>query len=463
MFTAKRRILAAAIGALSMGAATTWAADTTAQDAKIQELEAKVTALEAKQASNNQDLAATIDKVLRDAEKRSQLLATSGEMGAGYDQGFFIRAGEAWVLRPGVLFQFRNVTNYRTDVSSTSVTGGGDQMTNGFEIARMKLELEGNAFTRDLTYYFAWEGVANDGTLLLIDAWVKYMFADEFGIRAGQFRDMSTREYLVNDGRLLAVDRSLVDNIMGGSFAGYSQGVSLIYGNYNKNNPFNAELAFTDGIGQANADFTKHTFGGAPIENENQARIDWGFTGRVEYKAMGSWLAYRDFTAKDTKEDLLVFGAGGDWSQAGSGNLFLASIDAQYENTNGLGLYAAGLYQHIDQEFLGQNAAGETMENFGLLVQAGYMLNQQWEIFGRADAMWFDQVATANEDTFYELTIGVNYYLGANGSAGHRAKVTIDLTYLPNGSPLSVGQIDVLDNNGDHAEWMLRGQFQLWL
>ena len=62
--------------------------------ARISALEAKIAALEAKQESHAPDLAATIDAVLRDAERRSALLASGSDMGAGYDNGFFIRAGD---------------------------------------------------------------------------------------------------------------------------------------------------------------------------------------------------------------------------------------------------------------------------------------------------------------------------------------------------------------------------------
>jgi len=67
----------------------------------------------------------------------------------------------------------------------------------------------------------------------------------------------------------------------------------------------------------------------------------------------------------------------------------------------------------------------------------------------------------STEDTFWELTGGVNYYLGPDGSYGHRAKFTIDLGILPNGSPAPVTGIGVLDANNGSTEIVLRTQFQL--
>src|SRR5215204_3477585 len=126
--TSKNRMFVAVAGALSMGAVATFAAD--AQPDRIAELEAKVAQLEAKQATDSKDVASTIDSVLRDAERRSQLLQNSSNMGAGYDNGFYISAGEGWTLRPGAFFQFRNVTNWRTDADDDGSGDGDDDIQN---------------------------------------------------------------------------------------------------------------------------------------------------------------------------------------------------------------------------------------------------------------------------------------------------------------------------------------------
>jgi len=472
MRNAKSRILAAVVGTLSMGAAAAWAAEPTPQDLQnqVQELQAKVSAMEAKQAATSKDLATAIDQMIRDAEKRSQLLATSGEASAGYDEGFFIKAGDAWVLRPGALFQFRNVTSYRDAVGPRN----DDSWENGFEVARMKLILTGNAFSKDLEYAFIWESVADSGSLNLTDAWAKYMFADQWGFRAGQFRDPVGHEWLVNDGRLLAVDRSLVDGLMGGGMVGYTQGVTLIYnGERDNNNPISAELGYTDGANQLN---TSYVGRGAPflsspadptvpvVGSPGAHVFDWGIAGRVEWKVWGNWTDYADFTAKGNTQDLLVFGAGADWSQGGDGNLIIATVDGQYENTAGLGIYAAGFYRKLTDEMIGSGSSGN---DWGGLIQAGYLFHPQWEVFGRYDITFIDHQdlfgPESDEHTFQEITLGVNYYMGKDGSARHRAKVTVDVSYLPNGSPAIAPQLDILDENSAQSEWLLRAQFQLWI
>jgi len=459
MTNPKSRIFAAVAGALSVGAVA-WAAEPTAQEARIQQLEAKLAALETQQAANSKDVAATIDSVLRDAERRSQLLATSGDQGAGYDSGFYIRAGEGWVLRPGLQFQFRNVTDYREDGESLDGDGdddgGDDDIDNGFEVRRMKLELSGTAFTKDLEYAFSWATNRSDGGLTLEDAFVKYMFSDDWGFRAGQYKDPVHHEELTSSKRQLAADRSLVNEVLGGGVTDRVQGASLIYGGYQRGNRVNAEVAVHDGINSDNTNFRDHAL-------DDGANADFGIGARVEFLAVGDdWRPYRDFTAMGNKGDILVLGAGADWTQVGDDNLFFGTIDAQWENSGGLGIYGAVLLTHADGDaassVLGIEDDGT---NWGGVLQAGYMLNEQWELFGRGGVIVFDEeIVAVDEDTFWELTVGVNYYLGQNGSAGHRAKVTVDVTWLPDGAGIEDTGLGI-GGATDQDEFVIRGQFQL--
>ena len=60
--------------------------------------------------------------------------------------------------------------------------------------------------------------------------------------------------------------------------------------------------------------------------------------------------------------------------------------------------------------------------------------------------------ATANN---HEFTAGVNYYL-----YGYRAKVSGDISFLPNGSVIDAPGLGILANQ-NHSEWVGRLQFQL--
>lgn len=463
----RRLITAAVAGVVFVGVGAAGAAEPTVEQLKVQleELNKKVAALETKQSVSAVDQQATIDAVLRDADRRSHLLANGDNMSAGYDNGFYIRAGDAFVLRPGINFQFRNVIDYRTN----TVGAKDDEIENGFEVRRLQFILEGNLFTKDLEYQFVWNtnretnvqsipavpgatvDVRSGGNLFLEDAFVKWMFSDQWGIRGGQFKDPVTHEKLVSDKRLVTVERSLLDATLGGGYEERVQGVTAIFGGYRANQPLYIEAGVIDSINSLNTDFTKHTF-------------DYGVAGRAEYKVMGDWKDYRDFTAKGTKNDLLVIGAGGDWSQAGNGNSVVGTVDAQWENGGGLALYGAFIIRSLDAELTG---LAEDQTDWGGLVQVSYLLTPAWEIFGRGDLVTFDTDRVFpdgnTEDMFYELTVGVCHYFGDNGSAGHRLKMTTDLNFLPNGAPGGFKGLGYIGDSQGDSEIVLRTQFQLLL
>ena len=239
----RKACLVAAVGCVAVVGLNVRAEENSdAQLAKeIAALQTQVQQLQAQQSQDQSTVAATIEQVLRDAEKRSQMLA-AGDSGAGYDNGFYIRSGE-FVLKPGANFQFRSVTDYRANTSGSK----SDETETGYEVRRMQLFLDGSAFTKDLTYKFQWNTDRDNGSMYLEDAWVKYMFSDAWGMRSGQFKDPTTHEKIVSDARLLACERSLLDAILGGGYSDRIQGVSLIYGGQAKDNPLNAEVALHDG------------------------------------------------------------------------------------------------------------------------------------------------------------------------------------------------------------------------
>ncbi|MGA2497497.1 MAG: porin [Tepidisphaeraceae bacterium] len=450
-------ILAAVAGVLSAG--SVWAADTDLQQ-QVNELRGQVAQLEQREAASSKEVAATIESVLRDAEKRSQIMA-AGDSGAGYDDGFFIKSG-AFVLKPGVLFQFRNITDYR---DNTPVKG--NQIENGFEVSRLELSLNGTAFTKDLTYSFMWKTASEGGGVSLLDAYVNYMFCDAWGITAGQQTANFTHEDFLGDGVQLAVDRSLLDAVLGG-YTNRIQGMGILYGNYNEKNPLNGVLMLHDGSNSLNSNYVGH-YPSDPEMAPGNHTYDFGVLARVEYKAMGSWDNYSDFTAKGVKDNLLVIGAGCNWDQGGNGDVLGFTADAQFKMNNGLALYGGVVYRYTNAAMAGDaaTAAGHSDQNdWGFIIQGSYLWNPAWEIFARYALVKFDTAVVMGadtENTFHEISVGVNYYLGNNGSAGHRAQVTVDLDWLPNGAPMSLTGIGYLGDSNFDTELVVRGQFQLTL
>jgi hypothetical protein len=389
---------------------------------------------------------AVVRAVMQDAERRSDPIGPLLPDAAGRDDdGFFLRSGDGrFLLRPVAQFQFRGVATYREDAPN----GGGSDTESGFEVRRMEVSVEGNAFTPKLTYEFKAVAERDGGGFVLEDAWLQYEFAKAWAVLFGQFRDPVFHEELVSSKYLLAAERSLVNRLLGAP-TGFVQGVSVVYGD--RDTPLHAAAALHDGAGSINTPF---------LDSEGEPGFveKFGMAARVEYKLIGDWKNYKDFTALGTKRDLLVVGAATDWTQGEDTDVTFATADVQWETPKGLGLYAALLSNHYDFRNL---AIDGSRFDWGGFVQASYLLTANWEGFARYDVTVPDHDFAAGADTFGEVTVGVNYYLGSGGTFGHRAKFTLDLTYLPDGSPADATGLGILASESD--EVVLRGQFQLVL
>lgn len=435
------------IAALAAATTTLRAAEPTLDElkAQIQSLQKRVDELDNQKITTAQ-VDATVERVLRDANHRSQLLAVDGGFLAGYDKGFFIKSEDNnFVLRPGLLFQFRNITTNRN--------GNNDDTQNGFEIRRLRPRLDGNFLTPDLTYSFVLDTNRSGGSVALLDAWAQYRFAPQWAIKFGQFRESWVHEGDVSDSQQLTVERSLVDGLLAGSLVDRVQGVSLIYGG-TKDDSLRAEATFHDGANSKNTDF-RDAQPGATSSDPPTFVSNFGFGGRVEYKVFGDWANYKDYTAKGNKDDLLVLGAGADWTQVGDRDTYRTDIDAQWENTTGVNVYG-----ELNGVITNQPSAGDDQRiDWGGLVQAGYLFAPNWEVFGRYDLVKLDSDFVTGNDTFNEFTVGLNYFLGDKGVYLHRAKITGDVVYLPDGSPANVTGTGVLA--ADDSELLFRLQFQL--
>ena len=456
----KRRTIPALLAAVTIGLGVTGAAhaaDPTAADmqAQIEALRAKVEQLEQKKAAEpaytQADVETAVDSVLRDADRRTNLLAETGAFYGGYvDDKFTIRSADGnFSLSPTVHFQFRYATNWRDQQKSQ----GTDNTQSGFEVRRLKFGLEGHAFSKAISYGFVWATnradstttiggengtVATGGSLILEEAWVKYQFADQFAVRAGTVKQFVYVETMGSSKRLLGVERSLVAEALFGGDA-YSQAVQLEYDN-GKDGNLQALVGFSDGYQSRNTDFRD------PGTNP----FDFGVYSRVNFKVFGDWKSYNDPSALGNKKDLLVIGAGFDWSQNGDQDVVRWAADAQFE-TGAFSATAA-----VTGRYASANGS-EDVHDLGFLAQLGYLVNPQWEVFGRWSMLALDSSGTSGETEFCELTAGLNYYL-----RGHSAKVQCDVGWLPNGSPANFTSADILSGAGEDQVYV-RVQFQLLL
>jgi len=452
--TFARSLTALALTTLLASASTASAAEPTYDELKqkLQQLEEKVAKIEEDRTRDSRAVANTIESILRDAEQRSDLLQAGTGVTAGYDNGFFIQSTDgSYLLKPSINAQFRNVTTYRQDAEAG---GDADDIQNGFEWRRLRFRFDGNAFSKDFTYSFVFDTARQGGAVTLLDAWGQYQLNDDWAVKFGQFKASVFQERNLSGFAQLAVERSIVDAYIAGALIDRVQGISLIYGG-RTDDALRAEAAFHDGANSRNTNF-QDTFDTTVPPDGTDARPDWGTSGRVEWKAFGDWRAYRDFSAIGNKDSLLVFGAGADFTDGPTTDTLAGTIDAQWEH-GPWALFGGLFVRQRDVDDL------DDFTDYGALAQVGYLLNPAWELFGRYDLVAFDDdgVTAGIEDTYSEITFGVNYYLGSNGAYKHRAKISVDLTYLPDGAPASQDAQGILAT--PEHEWVLRTQFQLQL
>jgi hypothetical protein len=427
--------------------------------AQVEALKAKVNQMEQTQTKyDSRDVDATVAAVLKDADRHSMLIDGTGvTSGFSVQKGFFIsNEDQSFLFHPSATFQFRGVGNYRQDAKN----GNNSDTETGFAIHRAKFGFDGS-FGKDIGYKFLWQDPAggNGGTPALQYAYVQYVLArGVFGngmlaVRAGQDKDIVSKEEVIGDVRQMFTERSLANFLLGGGALGPEvQSVNfMLIGN---DNPLHVQLALEDGTKTSNTDFQNIV---------GTTHVNFGVAGRADYKFFGDWSAADDLSGVWTKNDLLVVGGGADFTQSDNTNAVRYSVDVQYELAHKLVVYAAGYGDYIEFRNLAATAPTQR-QDFGGVVEAGYFFTPAFEAIARYSLvkMGHNFRGAGGVSQFHELAAGFNFFLGPDGSFGDRAKVTVDLTYLPNGSPAFPGG-DFLASPNKKDELVARVQLQLWL
>ena len=194
----------------------------TALRARVNELEGQQseTWLNEQRAS---EVKALVKEVLSDADTRASL-ADSG-LTAGHDKHFFL-ASEDGNYRLNIMgnLQVRYTWNQRhgpgnvvltdpTDPTS-GVFESGDENTNGFDINRAQITFDGHVVNPNWLYTVRLAADRNDGGLGVEIATIGYRVMDDLTVKAGQFKAPFLHEDMVDDQYQLAVDRSIVTNVL---------------------------------------------------------------------------------------------------------------------------------------------------------------------------------------------------------------------------------------------------------
>jgi hypothetical protein len=399
---------------------------------------------------------------------------TSSGDSAGYIQAgwngnqFTLRSADGnFTLHPGVTVDLRDMTSYREQVPAkgggSEVTKSGYDTQNGFDVSRLRLIFDGTLFHQ--VSYLVQFSADQGASLTLYDACATYRFGDgPFSVKVGQFKDPVWHERNLSEANLLAVDRPLIEQFLAGGQGSRIQGGAITY----DQDRLRAQLVAHDGFDSQNTKF--FDAGGVAGGVGGAAGVtptNYGFSGRAEYMLIGNrtsdfnpYSEYDQYTSLHDTQDILVVGAGADYSQAGANDVILQGADVQYNQVAGFSA-AAGYYGtyrkiHTNQ---GVSPAGYYYDG-GFAAQVAYLFNQTVEPFARYDWIHFDpsstrQVKGLSSHVLQEITVGANYYV-----YGQKLKVTVDANFLPNGSPADADAAGVLKDSGNN-EFVLRAQLQL--
>ena len=223
---------------------------------------AKAEAEQAEQAAKAESVDAAFDRVLADADRRSSPQPLFAQVGddpepftGGHDGKFVLRSADGnFELNPNFQIQARFVANIAGE------NGDAFEDTDfGWEMRRVKFGFKGHAFSPDLTYDITFGVDRSEGAPILETAYIDYtpdngLFNnDNLGFRIGQYKDPTFHEETTSSKRQLAVDRSLVNEELGGGVTDFVQGVGLLY----KGEKFKGYIGYVDGFASRNTNFNR--------------------------------------------------------------------------------------------------------------------------------------------------------------------------------------------------------------
>jgi hypothetical protein len=400
-----------------------------------------------------------VQDVLADADTRASLLQDG--MTAGWDKNFYLASADGnWKLRFKGQIQVRWALNNANGQSPSA-----PNTLYGFEIRRAKIKFDGHVVDPTWKYVLNLAADHDDkkfdsgvggalfsaqGDVFLEDAIIKKNFENGLELWFGQFKMPFLQEELVSSTKQQAVERSLVNEEFNQDRA---KGIMAVY----TTDQLKIQGAFHDGFKSLNTPFSFVPVTTGSLVTGLSSSI--GLTGRVDWLAKGNWKQFGDMTSPRGSENGLKVGGAVHWEQdkytefvAGVGtrtSFFGWTIDGMWES-DGWNVLAYIVGRHVRPD------AGTNLDQYGIVVQGGYYLTDEWEGFARYE--WGDNDVGGAPDLSV-LTVGANYYINK-----HNLKWTTDIGFGLNEvvSTWSAGGADWRsDAAGETGQVVFRSQFQL--
>ena len=467
--------------------------------AKVEKLERGANGEEWLTEQRASEIRAIVSDVLADASVRDSLQASGATAGWNKDQGGFFMASPSGDFKLNLRGQVQVRWAYNNRDNSGLGATAAKEGNWGFENRRTKLTFTG--FVIDPSWTYEVKLVANRATGTVTGAtysannivgsveeiFVQKDFGNGMMLRAGQFKAPFIREELVSSASQLTVERSLVNDVFSTKFA---QGLQAEFGG-RAGEQWRATVFYGDGL-RANASSVPSSatanaggYSGSYTTSFNQNTTNWAFAGRVEYLGAGNWRQMRDLNSYigDDKGWMIGLGAmGQSLRPSNEGTQTASTTDSMWGVTadltvhlGGATFYAAGIYRDVQ---LAGNVAtrgggtSDSMGQWGAVVQGGYFLNSEIELFARYEigSTDTDKFRVAEPGVELEsngiVTVGLNYFIG--GTKDIKWSSDVGFAMAPIGDFNSSGADWLSDGssttgNGftNDGQWVLRSQIQI--
>lgn len=344
-----------------------------------------------------------------------------------------------WTMKVGLRFQTLGSVSWEK-----APQGGLGNPESNMLIRRSRLKFDGFAFTPDLGYKFE-VGLANrdqsgsseftgNAPRYIMDAVLMWRFYRNFELWLGQTKLPGNIERVISSANLQQVDRSLLNRLFN---IDRDMGIQLRHQHYlSEKLLIREKIAFSQGEGRN-------------VTTGNQGGHQ--YTARLEVLPFGEFTSDGDYSGADLAREphpKLMLAATYDTNQDAvrtRSNLgpYMVTDTGLYESTIET-LFVDAMLKYAGFSLMAEYAlrdAGDPVAvnsdgtptgdvvliGEGINLQAGYLLESNWEVSGRYTHVAPDGPVTG-ETPETQYTFGISRYL-----AGHKLKVQTDLSYLDAG------------------------------
>ena len=306
----------------------------------------------------------------------------------------------------------------RYEGTITEISGADNNYTDKIYLRRARIKFDGYAFSPKVKYKMEYDVVNG----FVLDAVVKWNFAGNFELWAGQTKLPGNRERVISSQKLQFVDRSQLNSKF---TLDRDKGIQLRH-HFNLGKGLIrqvASLSLGEGL------------------NTKTSSVGKGYTYRIEYLPFGKFSSKGDYFSSDLKRETspkLSIAATYDYNdnaerERGQKGDYLSSVKDlkslqadlmfKYKGFSLMGEYADRMTIGTPINYAPD--ASTPVDAFytgsAINLQAGYLLKSNWELAARYTDIDAD-TETGNND-INEVTIGVSKYV-----VGHSLKVQGDFT-----------------------------------